>query len=166
MDSWCECTFLASELNASGNILSISLHANGNAFSCEEVNIYMGHRTADNYNNSTSFTPASDLTLVYSATSTTIGSIDGWDEYQFQTPFEYNGIDNLVVVFSKHATSYYTPLKFYFTTLSAYRSIYRRADNNFSYSQHPGSASGSTITQRPNVKLLFGNSDCIQPIGV
>ena len=71
MDSWCECTFLASELNASGNILSISLHANGNAFSCEEVNIYMGHRTADNYNNSTNFTPASDLTLVYSATSTT-----------------------------------------------------------------------------------------------
>ena len=97
-DSWCECTFLASELNASGNILSISLHANGNAFQCEEVDIYMGHRAADNYNSSTSFTPASDLTLVYSATSTTIGSIDGWEEYQFQTPFEYNGIDNLVVI--------------------------------------------------------------------
>ena len=167
MDSWCECTFLASELNASGNILSISLHANGNAFSCEEVNIYMGHRTADNYNNSTSFTPASNLTLVYSATSTTIGSIDGWEEYQFQTPFEYNGTDNLVVVFAKHATSYLSALKYYYTESgSQYRCLYRRADNNIAYSQHPGSASGTTSNRRPNVKLLFGNSDCIQPLGV
>ena len=164
-DSWCESTYLSSEINASGSILSLSLHTNGQPFVIEEVNIYMGHRVGENYSGS-DFTPMSDLTLVYSGTSVTIGAVDGWDEYQFQTPFEYNGIDNLVVVFSKHATSYYTPLKFYFTTLSAYRSIYRRADNNISYSQHPGSASGSTTTQRPNVKLLFGNSDCIQPIGV
>jgi len=166
-DSWCECTFLASELNASGSILSISLHANGNAFQCEEVNIYMGHRTADNYNNSTSFTPASDLTLVYSATSTTIGSIDGWEEYQFQTPFEYNGTDNLVVVFAKHATYYLSALKYYYTESgSQYHCLYRRADNNIAYSQHPGSATGTTSNRRPNVKLLFGNSDCIQPLGV
>ena len=166
-DSWCECTFLASELNASGNILSISLHANGNAFQCEEVDIYMGHRAADNYNSSTSFTPASDLTLVYSATSTTIGSIDGWEEYQFQTPFEYNGIDNLVVVFAKHANSYLTALKYYYTeTGNDYRCLYRRADNNIAYSQHPGSATGTTYNRRPNVKLLFGNSECIQPLGL
>ena len=165
-DSWWESTFLASEVNASGNILSISLHSNGNAFLCEEVNIYMGHRSEADYDLSPNFTPASDLTLVYSGTSVTIGAVDGWEEFQFQTPFEYNGVDNLVVVLAKHATSYLTALKYYYSVLSNYPSIYRRADNNIAYSQHPGSAEGTTIHWRPNVKLLFGNSDCVQPMNV
>ena len=74
-DSWWESTYLSSEINVSGSILSLSLHTNGQPFVVEEVNIYMGHRVGENYSGS-DFTPMSDLTLVYSGTSVTIGAVD------------------------------------------------------------------------------------------
>ena len=168
MDSWYESTYLSSEVNAAGAILSVSLQATGSStLSCETVDIYMGHRSSGSYSSTTNWTPASELTLVYSGTNESIGSgTGGWETFNLQVPFVYNGTDNLVIVWSKHATSWTSSVTYAYTTTSDYTNLYRNTDNDASYAQHPGSASGSRGSNRPNIKLMIGNVDCMPPVGV
>ena len=156
-DSWWESVYTAAEIGMSGNITSVALqHDGGGTLMCQNVRIYMGYRTQGSYGSTSAWTPMSDLTLVYSATNTNIGgNASGWETFNLSTPFFYNGTDNLVIVFAKHATDYSSDLNYYYSTTSFYSSLYRYMDEDETYSQHPGSNSGSRSYNRPNTKLNF-----------
>ena len=166
-DSWWETTYLASEINTSGAITSVAVQQDGGSqLLCLNVDIYMGHRAASTYSSTTDWTPATDLTLVYSGTNVTLGTTSGWEEFNLTTPFVYNGSDNLVVVFAKHSEDWTGSLKYYYESMSDYRSLYRNSDNAPAYAQHPGSSTGSRSYYRPNLKLTMGNVNCMPPAGV
>ena len=154
-DSWWESVYTADEIGMSGNITSVALqHDGGGTLMCQNVRIYMGYRTQGSYGSTSAWTPMSDLTLVYSATNTNIGgNASGWETFNLSTPFFYNGTDNLVIVFAKHATDYSSDLNYYYSTTSFYSSLYRYMDEDETYSQHPGSNTGSRSYNRPNTKL-------------
>ena len=154
-DSWWESVYSASEIGMSGNITSVALqHDGGGTLACQNVRIYMGYRTQASYSSTSAWTPISDLTLVYSATNTNIGgNSSGWETFNLSTPFFYNGTGNLVIVFAKHATDYSSDLNYYYSSTDSYSSLYRYMDDDETYSQHPGSNSGSRSFNRPNTKL-------------
>ncbi|MBR4135472.1 MAG: fibronectin type III domain-containing protein [Bacteroidales bacterium] len=153
-NSWNECIYLASEIGTSGVIDAISYNvSSATAYTCDQIKIYMGHTTKDIHASTSDWTPLSDLTLVYTANNITIGSSTGWETRQLTNPFNYNGEDNLVIVVTHAAGSDYTgSLKYYYTSKSN-RCLYRQADGNASYAEHPGTNTGTRSTYVPNIKL-------------
>ncbi|MBO4488748.1 MAG: fibronectin type III domain-containing protein [Bacteroidales bacterium] len=152
-NSWNECIYLASEIGHAGIINSIAYYVNtSTAYDCNQIKIYMGHTTKDIHASTSDWTALADLTLVYSANDITIGSSTGWETRTLATPFNYNGVDNLVVVVTHTADSYVSGLKYRYTS-QANRCLYRQADNNTSYAEHPGTNTGTRSTYVPNIKL-------------
>ena len=170
-NSWTQMMYPASELSA-GTISSISWDMVGTAsVSYSFLNIYLG--TSNSFTNS-SWVPESDLTLVYHRENGNIGGGSaGWVEYVLDTPYEYNGEGNLVVVVARASGSDYSnSLTYRYTTVS--NSVrYRRADGtgNTSYAEYPNTTTGTTATNLPNIKLnitgfVCGDEHCAVPENV
>ncbi|MCR4964689.1 MAG: fibronectin type III domain-containing protein [Bacteroidales bacterium] len=152
-NSWNEEIFLADEIGTSGIINSISYEvATASSLDCSHINIYMGHTSKTEYADSYDWTPMSDLTLVYSADNVTIGANAGWETYTLNTPFNYNGSDNLVVVVTHNADSYSNSLKYKYTSKTN-RCLYRQSDSYTNYSEHPGTGSGTRSSYVANIQL-------------
>ncbi|MBO7492281.1 MAG: fibronectin type III domain-containing protein [Bacteroidales bacterium] len=154
-DSWWECLCTPTEVGMQGTITAVSLQrSTSGTLMCQNVNIYIGHRNSGQYSSTSDWTPMSNLTLVYSGTNMNIGgSGTGWETYTLTTPYFYDGTDNLVIVFAKHASDYSTDLEYNYSETSNYSSLYRYLDDDITYSQHPGSSTGSRSFNRPNLKL-------------
>jgi len=87
--------FLADEMQGPMTINSISLYyANSNSLSKKKCTIYMANTTLANFNDSTPLMPVSQLTHVFEGK---VQYEEGWNEILLQTPFYYNGTDNLLI---------------------------------------------------------------------
>ena len=158
MDSWNEVIYPASEYTTAGGqagtITAISWNVgSSSSFSVSSVKIYLGTTTRTTHSSSSDWQALNDLTLVYSRNTTmTIGATSGWETYQLDNPFFYDGTDNLVVVVAKTAGSYTSSLNYSYTSVSD-ACLYRQTDNNTSYADHPGSNTGTSSSYRANIKL-------------
>ena len=91
--------YLASEIERAGDITGLALEVTtvpGQIL--ENWTIRMKHTNLSKYSSDNCFLEADGWTVVYQNNE----SIDnkGWCKFEFQTPFEYNGTDNLMVDFS------------------------------------------------------------------
>jgi hypothetical protein len=114
--------------------------------------IKIRHTTASSYS-STSFLSTSNMVTVFTGSVT---PAVGWNTHNFTTNFTYNGTDNLLVDICWNNSSYTNDTKVYYTSTSAYRSLYYKADI-----ASGGVCANSTGTQtynRPNMKLAFLSS--------
>lgn len=119
-DSYTEMLYLASEINQKGTINSIAFDcAVTGSNAVDTFRIYMATT------NKTSLTtglanwmPIEEMTLVYEGVDITIGAEKGWETFTFNTPFEYNGTDNLLVAISKDASTYNSSLRYNATSIS------------------------------------------------
>ena len=154
-DSRTQVIYLASEIGLQGSISDLSLDvATVPGQPMNNWTIRMKHTTLSSY--STASLEATGWTVVYQANET-VGST-GWRTFNFTTPFEYNGIDNLMIDFS-HNNSFFT----YDGTCrvskpGGTRSAYAYAD---SFYGDPLNWSGTTLptvqgsTNVPNIQLTM-----------
>ncbi len=99
--SYSQQIYLASAIGKAGAITSLAFEvATANANAPQTFDVYMGHTSKASISPETDFVPFSDLTLVYSGTYTFAAT--GWNDIELQTPFIYNGTDNLVVAVDKN----------------------------------------------------------------
>ncbi|MBO7492506.1 MAG: fibronectin type III domain-containing protein, partial [Bacteroidales bacterium] len=160
--SWNEMIYTASEIGTAGTIKSIAFNVNSaSAYNCDQIKIYMGHTTKNEHASTSDWTPLSDLTLVYIANNITIGATTGWETRVLNTPFNYNGVDNLVVVVTHAADDYTASLNYYYTSHTN-RDLYRQLDGSPSYAEHPGSNTGTRGSYIPNMKINI--TDCSDAI--
>ncbi|MFL0354240.1 choice-of-anchor J domain-containing protein [Xanthomarina sp. GH4-25] len=96
--SYSQSIYLAPEINASGNITELQWYFSGTSLlsNSQDLTIYLGHTTKTEFTNTSDWEILTNLTQVY------IGGIDvsageGWVTLTFDTPFAYNGSDNLIV---------------------------------------------------------------------
>lgn len=151
--SWNEMIYHASEVGTAGVINSIAFHVNSaSSYSCSTIKIYLGHTPKDQHTSTTDWSPMSDLTLVYSRDNITIGASTGWEERVLDVPFNYNGVDNLVVVVAHGSSSYTASLKYNYTSMER-RGLYRQVDGSASYAEHPGTGVGTYSSYLPNMKV-------------
>ena len=166
-NSWNECIYLASEIQAAGSITEIAYYYGGTAtstYTYTTLKVYMGTTTRSEISSTTNWTPANDLTLVYDGTNIVNPTTQGWFTITLDNPFNYNGTDNLVVVVSKTVSSYNSSFTYRYTSTSSnYRCMYRQSDSDLSYAQHPGSNTGTRTYNRANIKLTLGNVQCPTP---
>ena len=107
--------YKASEINGAKRMNGISVqYVNSSYTATRNINIYLGHTTQEDFSNS-SWIPNADLNLVYSGTVTFNNSgEDHWFWIPFDTIFNYNGTDNLVVAFDDNTgTSLSSANRFY-----------------------------------------------------
>lgn len=155
--------FTADEIGANGPIygLSVMPQSINVEAAARTMEVYLGHvstATADE------FVVPTDLALVYSGTTNYVA--DEWYTFNFQTPFNYNGTDNLIVVFRDLSGTWKSGNNFYCHTAPAGSGASR-------YIYQDGGAyelgcSGGTASNLRNNIIFVGSCDeyatCAAPV--
>jgi hypothetical protein len=162
-DSRTQVIYLASELGRSGTIIELSLDVTKavsetmESWTIRMKHIRMSEYDADNYS-----LDAEGWTVVYQNNESFIN--EGWHKFEFQTPFEYNGRDNLLVDFSYNNSSYSESGLCRASRPGGKRSVYACSDSqhkdplNWSRTSSPGMSCSNDM---PNVKLAFGRESTV-----
>ena len=166
-NSWQESVYLAEEIGGPCVINSIAWYCDyASSVNCSDLRIYMGEVEKEGFaSDSNEWTPAEDLVLVYSH-SVTIATSTGWQVFTLDTPFYYDGNDNLAIAVGRKSSGYSSSQLWRYTYHVA-RTNTRHDDSDPSVAQHPGLIDGSTTGKVPNIKLgtsAYTPTGCIKPI--
>ena len=155
--------FLANEIEFAGNIKAIRFHI-AYSYSSEhtfDIDVYMKHVSKEAFSDPTDIETFSPTDKVYSGPWTIPANTDGWMTIDFDTPFAYNGNDNLLIGIDENSDDFAIR---YFMYTAANNSVL----SYFSDDQNPNPCDLSSFTgfkeminQRPNIKLVFGGIDGI-----
>jgi len=162
-DSRTQVIYLASELGRSGTIMALSLDVTKAIDeTMENWTIRMKHTRMSEYDADNYSLDAEGWTVVYQNNESIMN--EGWHKFKFQTPFEYNGRDNLLVDFSHNNSSYFESGLCRASRPGGKRSVYAYSDSqhedplNWSRTSSPRMSCGNNI---PNVKLAFGRESTV-----
>jgi hypothetical protein len=110
------------------------------------------------YTTQTSFANTSFLTVTNPVTvwSGNYTAIAGWNEHLFTSRFNYNGTSNLLIDICWDNSSFTTDNTVYYSTTTAYRTLYKRSD--VAAGNVCGTATGTRSYSRANMKFVFTNT--------
>lgn len=133
----------------------------------DELKIYMAHTTMDVAATTSSWVPENEATLVYSATNYAMPTTDGPLVFNLQTPFVYNGTDNLAIIITHKASEYESGIKFYYTAGLTGVTMYRNSDSDAAAGDYPAtSSSTATVTRstyQADITFCFPYEPCMRP---
>lgn len=162
-NSWVQSIYPASAIAGSGAIQSIAYYCSAVDASADlagGLSIYMAHTSMASHSSTTDWIAADDLTLVYHTDAFEKPTATGWMNIALQTPFIYNGSDNLVVVVAaKELPGYSNTQKFAYTSATD-AILYRNSDSDTSYGEHPGTNDGTKSYYRANIQFCFEPKTC------
>ena len=132
------------------------------------VSIYLGHSPDSTFASTNSMIPFDSLTLVYTGP---LNCRTGWNTFNFDVPFAYNGVDNLVVAVDDNSGSYNSSSYTFRThsSPSGNRTLYYYSDSYNPSPENPSSFSGTktAYASRNNILFLTGTCDnqpnCVAP---
>ncbi len=151
----------AASIGASGTISSIAFqYQYSTAMSRKNnVTIYMGHTSLSTFSSSTDWININSLEPVYSGP---MNCSQGWNTFTLNTPFNYNGTDNLVMAILDNSGNYDgSSYAFYYTTGSGTVQLYLQNDDSPYNPNSPGS--GSTSSYYPNTQFCIETASCSKP---
>lgn len=160
--SWIQKIFPASDIGRSGTITSLAYHYLGEAYAELEIEIYMGTTKQGVFDDSDSWIPASDLTLVYDGVMEMKSSAgEYWLNLELDQGFTYDGSENLVIgVFSSdnlEPESALNSFRFYATSRDENLSMFWYGEENVTPEDAPGN--GYSWSELPDIRLTFGDDD-------
>lgn len=154
--------FRSEEMNDLGRITGMKFKA-ATGLNTRSLLLYLGHTTQASLSN---FLVPDDLTLVWS--DSVVFSSDQEYDITFDTPFDYNGSDNLLVVFCD-TTNRWTaanPNSVYAHNNAPNNSIYTATDSA-PYDPFNPPSTATTFTQRMNIiwkgNPCSGHLECVPP---
>lgn len=102
--SYSQVIYLASEIAANGNITTLTYYATPltTLTNSKDWTIYMGHTTKTDFTNTIDWTLVYNLTQVFSGIVTISGGVV---TISLDTPFNYNGIDNLMIAVDENSAN-------------------------------------------------------------
>ena len=161
--------FLASEMNGPQTISSVSFdYAYATAMTDKtNVNIYLCHTSQSSFATTSDFVPTTNMQLVYSGN---LNCQQGWNTFSFTTPFQYDGVSNLVLAVDDNSDDYNgSSYTFHVNTATGTnRSLYYYSDSSNPDPTNLSAFSGNKAvsTNRNNVKF-GGDCDslttCVRP---
>lgn len=154
--TWTEMIYRADEIGRPGVISSISFQLTTPAYasySMGEINVYMAERSSMAFSSSSDWTYDTDLTLVYSSPNHFANDFGSWHTYWLQTPYNYSGDGNLVVIVARKSNYSTTPL--FKCHSDTYSSVLSRSSNYFSNYGEYSRVTGSLLSSRPNMRLTM-----------
>jgi hypothetical protein len=159
--------YTAAEINlpAGGSVLSVAWNATTATSAATPVKVYLKSVPAATTTLTSQDWPTATAgaSLVYTGTINNITT--GWNTITLQSPFYYNGTENLVVLvevsYGGTGTGSTSGSAFTYSN-AASRHMYIEEDNSAS-----ATATGTITSNRPNVQLTFGAApSCLPPSGL
>ncbi|MBR3947755.1 MAG: T9SS type A sorting domain-containing protein [Bacteroidales bacterium] len=145
--------YMSYELDGSHTIYNISYYCTSTSAFARHVKIYMGHTSTSVFSTGNDWIPASQLTLVFDGLLE-VSNMDNWLLIPLDTPFEYNGTDNLVLAVDDNSGEWYsTNTIFKCSDLNKNRTIYVYSDSEDYVIDDIESVSGEILTARNNVRF-------------
>ena len=150
-DSRSQIIYLASELGGAGTITSLSFYITQlpGQLPLNNCTVRLQHTALSAYT-AASFIPSGWQTVYQANLNLVSGQVGTWVELAFDTPFEYNGTDNLMVDFSINNSSWADSGLVHGTDMGAARHYQGYSDSNAGDPLDWG-ASGSPSTRVLNV---------------
>ena len=152
--------FMASEFNGPTDITSISVNM-ANLSQQRNYKIYLKHTTATDL--ASGWASTTGAQLVFSSPQTLV---QGWNTFDFITPFSYNGTDNLLVIFIDSTGTYVSGNSWYTHSTTSSLARYMYQDGSLYPLEPSSTTSGYSLNVRNNVKF-GGECDetvtCIAP---
>ncbi len=118
-------------------------YSSGSVTQSKDWVIYMGHTTTNNFTSTTGWIPLTGLVQVYNGDISGLVSDAGWFEITLQTPFLYNGNDNLVLAIDENTPGFSSLVFRQHSGSTDNRSMLYRSD-----SSNPDPASPPTASAR------------------
>lgn len=139
--------FKSSEINAATTISGFEIEVSNTGSKARNIDIYMMHTSA---NEITSWLPMDNAQLVYSGV---VAFTEGWQQINFDTPFNYNGTDNLVLIVDDNTGSWgsYPTFRTHDGGLNIARYYYTDSYNVDPF--NPGATAGYSYSSRNNIRI-------------
>ena len=102
--SWFEAIYKADEIGKAARIGEIAFSYNQGNETTADIKIYLAETTKTEFGSAADVTPESALTLVYTGTNVTLCD-SAWETFVLDTPFNYSGENNLLLVVTTENTS-------------------------------------------------------------
>ncbi len=147
--SYAQMIYFKSDMNelvqgANSEITKIQFYySSGSVTQSKDWVIYMGHTTANSFTSTTGWIPLTALVQVYNGDISGLVSGAGWFEITLQTPFPYNGKDNLVLAIDENTPGFSSLAFRQHSGSTDNRSMLYRSDSN-----NPDPASPPTASAR------------------
>ena len=160
--SWCEIVYQSDEIGKACSIGGVAFeYYDGPALATNEIKIYLAETTKTEFADKSQWTAEEDLTLVYSGTDVVLGD-DAWETFEFETPFNYSGENNLIIVVSKTANDKELMLRWSCYD-AANNVMFTASDTDASFAQYPAGEGLATYGKKPIMKLIENSSEPEDP---
>ncbi|KWW33371.1 MAG: lysine-specific cysteine proteinase Kgp [bacterium F083] len=158
--------YTAAEIGQSGTITAISFKVSNAKSTTRTVDLYMKHTSMTAFTSKTGWEALSSSYKVFSGSVTF--SASGWTTITLDTPFEYNGTDNLVVGMDDNTGTYVSSSsnspKFYVYSTSANRALRIYSDNTNYNPASPTSYSGTYVTSNNQIVFAMNGEGGSTPV--
>ena len=152
--SYSQQIFKSSEINAATTISGFEIEVSNTGTGARNISIYMMHTSE---NTISSWLPMDNAQLVYTGV---VAFTQGWQQITFDTPFDYNGTDNLVLIMDDNTGTYGSYPTFRTHSAGSGISRYYYSDSYNPDPFNPGAtASGTTYAYRNNIRI----TNCPEP---
>ncbi|MCR5013951.1 MAG: choice-of-anchor J domain-containing protein [Bacteroidales bacterium] len=147
--------YTPSEIGEAGTITAIAFKVSNSKSTTRNVDVYMKHTTKSAFTSRTGWESLSSSNKVYSGNVTF--SASGWTTITLDTPFVYDGTNNLVIGMDDNTGSYVSSSsnspRFYVYSTGANRAMRIYSDNTNYNPASPTSYSGTYITSNNQIML-------------
>lgn len=157
--SYTQQIYTAAEIgNTIGGINCISFQYIHSSLQTKDIEVYLGNTTKTTFNSSSDWVSISDMQLVYNGTiNFTPGMADNWVTIPFNTPFEWDGVSNIVVAVVNNTGSYLdSDPSFRYHIATDNTTLYTYSDGT-SYNPENQTPTGTLSTNRNNIRFLIGD---------
>lgn len=167
--SYSQQIYLAAELNnAPRAITGLSIQDVSNTTITKNISLFLAHTDKTNFSSATDFLADTLLTRVFSGeiTYNNIGE-NYWVDFIFDTPFAYNGMENLVLAYyDSTGTTAGSYLYFRTHTTDEERAVYC-SGTSFIDRANPSASAPSITSNRNNIRILPCSApSCTPPVNV
>ena len=148
--------YTASEIGQACTITAIAFKVSNSKSTARTLDLYMVHTTKTAFSGNSDWVSLSTSNKVFSGEVAFNAS--GWTTITLDTPFAYNGTDNLIIGVDDNTESYVSPSSncpaFYVYATGANRALYKY-DDNTNYNPASMSTNGTRLTSNNQIQLTI-----------
>ena len=155
--SFTEQVFLASEIQYAGYLKAISFRIaySYNSEAVADIDVYVKNVSRNGFSDAADYEPVTEEDKVFSGLWTIPANVDDWMTITFDTPFHYNGTDNLMIAIDENSDDYAMRYFKYSDVNGLTLSYCSDSDNPNPFDLGSFGGSKEILNQRANTKLVF-----------
>ena len=155
--SFTEQIYHASEIEFAGYIKAIKFRIaySYNSEHTSDILVYLKNVSRSSFTDGTDYEPVTAEDLVFSGSWTIPADTDDWITINFDTPFFYNGTDNLLIAIDENSSDYAMRYFRYTDTANAVLSYVSDTQNPDPFDLGSFAGTKEVSSQRANIKLVF-----------